>query len=173
MQIVVGQISILLTFAVAIGLGFQYSGSLLSLFVIAVLTSISIIPFGLILAAATKKVNGVLIVGNFPLFLFMFFTGVALPIKGQVLFTVLDYLIRRQLTEQSHKSQVLFTVLDYPVTLPGLMSPSHAVSALRKIMIMNMRLEEVLLEITALLVLTIFYFIIGIWAFRKRRMRVE
>ena len=151
MQIVVGQISILLTFAVAIGLGFQYSGSLLSLFVIAVLTSISIIPFGLILAAATKKVNEVLIVGNFPLFLFMFFTGVALPIKGQV----------------------LFTVLDYPVTLPGLMSPSHAVSALRKIMIMNMRLEEVLLEITALLVLTIFYFIIGIWAFRKRRMRVE
>jgi len=150
-QIVVGQISILLTFAVAIGLGFQYSGSLLSLFVIAMLTSISIIAFGLILAAATKTVNEVLIVGNFPLFLFMFFTGVALPIKGQV----------------------LFTVLDYPVTLPGLMSPSHAVSALRKIMIMNMRLEEVLLEITALLVLTIFYFIIGIWAFRKRRMRVE
>ena len=150
-QIVVGLISILLTLAVAIGLGFHYSASLAALILIAVLTGISVIAFSLILAALTKTVNEVLIVGNFPLFLFMFFTGVAFPIKGQT----------------------LFTVLDYPITLPGLMSPSHAVSALRKIMIMDMGLSDVLPEIVALLVLTVIYFAVGIWVFNKRHMRVE
>ncbi len=150
-QIVVGLISILLTLAVAVGLGFEYSGNLLPLLLIAVLTSISIIAFSLILAALTRTVNEVLIVGNFPLFLFMFFTGVAFPVKGQI----------------------LFTIFDYKMTLPGLMSPSHAVSALQKIMIMDMGLRDILPEIIALLFLTLIYFIIGIWVFKKKHMRVE
>ena len=150
-QIVVGLISILLTLAVAIGLGFHYSGSLLTLLFIAALTSVSIIAFSLILAAATKTVNEVLIVGNFPLFLFMFFTGVAFPIKGKV----------------------LLTILGYPITLPGLMSPCHAVSALKKIMIMNMGFRDVLPEIVALIVLTAVYFAFGILAFNKRHMQLD
>jgi len=105
----------------------------------------------MILAGVTKTVNEVLILGNFPLFLFMFFTGVAFPIKGQI----------------------LFSILGYPVTLPGLMSPYHAVLALRKIMIMNMGLRDVLPEIAALVTLTLLYFGIGVWIFQKRHMQVE
>jgi len=150
-QIAVGIVAILLSLVVAVGLGFTYSGSIMPLVFIAALTSISIIAFSMILAGATKTVNEVLILGNFPLFLFMFFTGVAFPLKGQT----------------------LFSILGYPVTLPGLMSPYHAVRALRKIMIMNMDLSDVFPEITALVILTFLYFGIGVWIFQKRHMRVE
>jgi ABC-2 type transport system permease protein len=149
-QIIIGLVSIVLTLLVAVSLGFTYSGSILPILLIAVLTSFSIIAFSLIIAAATKTVNEVLIVGNFPLFLFMFFTGVAFPIRGQE----------------------LFSVAGYSVTLPGLMSPNHAVSALKKIMILNMTLRDVFPEIIALVILTILYLLIGMWAFHRRYMRV-
>jgi hypothetical protein len=77
------------------------------LLLIAVLASISIVAFSLILAAVTKTVNEVLIVGNFPLFLFMFFTGAAFPMKGNE----------------------LFNVAGYAITIQGLMSPTHAINA--------------------------------------------
>jgi ABC-2 type transport system permease protein len=150
-QIGIGFISILLSLALAISLGFSYTGSLMVLLFIALLTSISIIAFSLIIAAITKTVNEVLIVGNFPMFMFMFFTGVAFPIGGKT----------------------LFTVAGYPFKLPGLMSPNHAVSALKKVLIMNMNLSDIIPEIFTLLILTLLYFLIGIWMFKKRHMRVE
>jgi len=149
-QILVGITAIVLTLLTAVWLGFDYAGSIAVLMLIAVLTSISIIAFSLILSAVTKTVNEVLIVGNFPLFLFMFFTGAAFPIKGNV----------------------LFTVADYPITLQGFMSPTHAINALNKVLIMNMSLNEVVPEIVTLIVLTVIYFIIGIWAFKQKHMKV-
>ncbi len=150
-QIALGLVSIVLTLATAVALGFEYSGSLLLLLFIAALTSISIVAFSMILAAATKTVNEILIIGNFPLFLFMFFTGVAFPVNGKT----------------------LFSIAGYAITLPGFMSPNHAVSALKKILIMNMGLHDVLPEIIALIVLSVIYFLIGIWGFQKRHMRVQ
>ncbi len=85
-QVVIGIIAIFLTLAVAVAMGFDLHGSLITLTLIAVLTSISIVAFSLIIAAATKTANEILIVGNFPLFLFMFFTGAAFPIKAKALF---------------------------------------------------------------------------------------
>jgi ABC-2 type transport system permease protein len=134
----------------AVGLGFEYAGSLFNVFVIAVLSSISIIAFSLILAAFTKSATEVLIVGNFPFFLLMFFTGVAIPINPRE----------------------LFSIAGYPITFQGLMSPTHAVNAMNKIMIMDMGLMDILPEITALLVLTAIYFAVGVWLFWRRHMKV-
>ena len=150
-QVLVGLLAILLTLAVAIACGFSHYNALWSVLFIAVLTSLSIFAFSLILAGVTKTVNEVLIVGNFPLFLFMFFTGAAFPLEGKA----------------------LFSVAGYPVSFQGLMSPTHAIAALKKTMIMEMSLVEVLPEIIALVVLTILYSGIGILVFRKRHMRVE
>jgi hypothetical protein len=47
-----------------------------------------------------------------------------------------------------------------------------AVTALRKVMIMNLGLRDILPELAALLVLTAIYFAIGAWAFWRRHMRV-
>jgi len=149
-QLIIGIISIALALLVAVGLGFEYAGSLFNVFIIAILSSVSIIAISLILAAFTKTATEVLIVGNFPFFLLMFFTGVAIPINPKE----------------------LFSIAGYPITLQGLMSPTHSVSAMKKIMIMNMGFIDILSEITALLVLTTIYFAIGVWLFWRRHMKV-
>jgi ABC-2 type transport system permease protein len=150
-QVIVGVIAIFLTLFTAVVMGFDLQGSLLILLLIAILTSVSIVAFSLIIATVTKTANEILIAGNFPLFLFMFFTGAAFPMKAKA----------------------LFHIFCYPISLQGLMSPTHAISALNKIMIMNMEFRDILPELVVLIVITIIYFIIGIWAFQKRHMRVN
>jgi len=149
-QIVVGIISLLLTLFMAVALGFNYSGAFSLVLLIAVLTGVSIVAFSLIVAAVTKTANEVLILGNFPLFLFMFFSGAAFPIHGKE----------------------LFAVAGYPITLQGLMSASHSVSALKKVLILNMGLADIIPELVVLLCLTVVYFLIGGWAFKRRHMKV-
>jgi ABC-2 type transport system permease protein len=149
-QVLTGVVSMVLTLLTAILLGFQYEGSLGILLLIAALTSMSIIAFSLIIASVTKSANEVLIVGNFPMFLFMFFTGAAFPLK----------------------SEALFTLAGYPVTVQGLMTPVHAISALNKALVMNMNLLSILPEILAILLLTLLYFIIGAMIFRQRHLKL-
>jgi ABC-2 type transport system permease protein len=128
-QLIVGIVSILLT----------------------LMTSLSLIAFSLIIAAFTKTTNEVLIVGNFPLFLFMFFTGAAFPFR----------------------SDGLFTLFGYPVSFQGLMSPTHAISALNKIIIMQMKFADIIPEIVSLIILTLLYFFIGMILFQKRHMKLK
>lgn len=149
-QVLVGVVSVFLTLSMAIMLGFEYQGSLGILLIVAILTSISIIAFSLIIAAVTKSANEVLIAGNFPMFLFMFFTGAAFPMQ----------------------SEALFTLAGYPFTVQGLMTPVHAISALNKALVMNMGLADILPELIALLLLTALYFTIGALVFKHRHMRV-
>ncbi len=149
-QVLVGLISVFLTLGVAIMMGFNYEGSLWILALIAFLTCLSIIAFSLIIAGFTKTVNEILVVGNFPLFLFMFFTGAAFPLGGKE----------------------LFAVAGYPVTIQGLMSPTHAISALKKTLILDMGIGEIIPEIVALIILTVIYFFVGVWLFRRKHMKV-
>lgn len=149
-QLLVGIISVFLTLLTAISLGFHCTGSMLAMIIIAGLTSLSVIAFSLIIASVTKSANEVLIVGNFPMFLFMFFTGAAFPLK----------------------SEALFMIAGYPINIQGLMSPTHAVSALHKILIMNMDISNVLPEIIAIGILTIVYFAIGVIIFNSRHLKL-
>ncbi|MCK4465435.1 MAG: ABC transporter permease [Bacteroidales bacterium] len=149
-QIVIGIISVIITLVVALGLGFKMNGAFLEMLFISTLSCISIIAFSLILAAFTKSANEILIVGNFPFFLFMFFSGAVFPMQGTI----------------------LFTIAGYKITTVGLMSPSHAISALNKIMIMDMPITETVPEIISLLVLSIIYFIIGWFFYQKRHMKL-
>jgi len=149
-QLVVGISSALLTLLIAIMLGFHYSGSLVMMVVIAGLTSLSIIAFSLIIAGITKSANEVLVVGNFPMFLFMFFTGAAFPLK----------------------SEALFTIAGYPITLQGLMTPTHAISALNKTLVMDMSVSTIIPELTAIVLLILVYFLIGAYLYNRRHLRV-
>jgi len=147
-QVLVGILSILLTLAAAVSLGFEMQGSYLLFFLIALLTSISMIAFSLILAALTRSVTDVLIVGNFPLFLFMFFTGAAFPMRAKA----------------------WFQIDGYGISWQSLMSPTHAINALNKVSIMNSGIAEILPELGSLLVMTFVYFAVGLWAFQKRHL---
>ena len=149
-QLLVGIISVLLTLLTAIMLGFKYEGSMMIMIIIASLTSLSIIAFSLIIAAITKTANEVLVVGNFPMFLFMFFTGAAFPLK----------------------SDALFTIAGYPINIQGLMTPTHAISALNKTLIMNMDISSIIPEIISIIVLTMLYFLIGGIIFKQRHLKL-
>lgn len=87
---------------------------------IASLTILSIIEFSMIISALTKSATEILVAGNFPLFLFMFFSGAVFPLK----------------------SDTLFTLAGYPINIQGLMTPAHAISALNKTLIMNMDISR-------------------------------
>jgi ABC-2 type transport system permease protein len=150
-QLLVGVASVLLTLLTAIMLGFKYEGSMTIMIIIASLTSLSIIAFSLIIAAITKTANEVLVVGNFPMFLFMFFTGAAFPLK----------------------SDALFTIAGYPVNIQGLMTPTHAISALNKTLIMNMDIFSIIPEIISIIVLTMLYFLIGGIIFKQRHLKLS
>ena len=150
-QLILGIISVILTLLTALLLGFQYAGSLSVMILIAGLTSLSIIAFSLIIAAVTKSANEVLVVGNFPMFLFMFFTGAAFPLK----------------------SEALFSIADYPMNIQGLLTPTHAISALNKTLIMNMDLSSIVPEILSIVVLTLIYFFIGGLIFKHRHLRMS
>lgn len=149
-QLLVGIVSVLLTLLTAIMLGFKYEGSLITMIFIASLTSLSIIAFSLIIAAITKTANEVLVVGNFPMFLFMFFTGAAFPLK----------------------SDALFSIAGYSINIQGLMTPTHAISALNKTLIMNMDISSIIPEIISIIVLTTLYFLIGGIIFRQRHLKL-
>jgi ABC-type multidrug transport system permease subunit len=93
----------------------------------------------------------VLVVGNFPMFLFMFFTGAAFPLN----------------------SDPLFTIAGYPVNIQGLMTPTHAISALNKTLIMDMDVLSIIPEIISILMLTVIYFLIGGAIFKRRHLKLS
>jgi len=150
-QVLVGLISILATLLLAGALGFDFKGSWGLFLLISILVCLSIIGFSLILAAITKTVNQILIVGNFPLFLFMFFTGAMMPVHGPT----------------------LFKMFDYDFTLPGLMSPYHAINALRKVSNYGAGFQDIWPELIALTALTIVYFCIGTVLFKKKHLKLK
>jgi len=84
------------------------------------------------------------------MFLFMFFTGAAFPLK----------------------SDALFTIAGYPINIQGLLSPTHAISALNKTLIMNMDIKSIFPEIISIVVLTILYFLIGALIFKRRHLKL-
>ncbi len=147
-QVLIGLLSVEVTLGTAVLLGFNFNGNFGYLFLVSALAAISVIAFSLIVAALTKSVNEILIVGNFPLFLFMFFTGAIFPIK----------------------STRLFSFGGYDFGLHGLMSPSHAISALDKVLILGMPPSETWPEMVSLVAITLVYFIIGFYLYRKRHL---
>jgi ABC-type multidrug transport system permease subunit len=150
-QILVGFISVLITLGVAAALGFRFQGSVLLVTLTVLLTTISIIAFSLFIAAFSRTVTQVLIIGNFPLFIFMFFTGAMFPMN----------------------IKPLFTMGSYPISPISLMSPTHAVSALNKLLIMQEGFQAIVPEMVCLTLLSAIYFLLGIWFYKKRHMREQ
>ncbi len=149
-QVIVAIISMLLTMLVAVSLGYKLlPGSFWFIMLVAFLTSLSMIAFSLIVAAICRSIKDVAIIGTFPLFILMFFTGAAFPISGGKLFTLAGF---------------TFHIND-------MLSPTWAVDALNKVLIRGQEIKETIPDLAMILVLTLAYFIIGVWAFRRRHMR--
>ncbi len=151
-QIIVAILSLLLALLTAMALGYTLiPGTFWFILLICVLTALSMISFSLLVAAMCRSVKEVAIIGTFPLFLLMFFTGAAFPVSGGQ----------------------LFTIGGYQVMLNDLLSPKFAIEALNKVLIRGLEVKDTIPEMIALVVLTLFYFVTGTWAFMRRHMRAR
>lgn len=149
-QVIIGILSLLMTMAAALGLGYELiPGTLGFILLIGFLTSLSMISFSLIVAGICRSIKDVAIIGTFPLMLLMFFSGAFFPMGGGRLFTIGDFTLH----------------------LNDLLSPTWAVDALNKVLIKGLEIRSTLPDMFAIMVLTILYFLIGIWAFRRKHMK--
>ena len=150
-QIMVASVSLVLALVTAIELGYKIiPGTLWYIILIGFLASLSIIAFSLLFAAFCRSIKDVAIIATVPMLIFMFFTGAAMPIKGGTLFSI-GY---------------------FDFTLTGILSPTHAINALNKVLLLGQPPVKTIPDISALVILTVIYFILGVWAFNRRHMRV-
>jgi ABC-2 type transport system permease protein len=149
-QIIIAMLSLVLAILAAMALGYELiPGTFGFILLISFLTALSMITFSLIVAAMCRSIKEVAIIGTFPLFLLMFFTGAAFPISGGK----------------------LFTIAGYTVMMNDILSPTWAVDALNKVLVKGQEPGETITEMVAVLVLTFIYLLLGTWAFRRRHMR--
>jgi ABC-2 type transport system permease protein len=144
-QWMIGVLSFGLTYWLAVLLGFNSQGSFLCVLLICSLAILSIIAVCLILVAFCKNATSVMIVGNFPLFILMFFTGSMIPLPRNEIVAGFAF--------------------------NDLLPPTHAVIALNKIFTFGAGFREISYEILMLILLTIGYYTIGIWLFRKKHLQ--
>jgi len=147
--ILLGIIAILLTFLVAMALGFESQGPVWAAMLIGAITAIAVVGAGLIVAAFSKTVSQAFIIANFPLLFFMFFSGAVYPLPS----------IR------------FFEVAGRVISLYDVIPPTHAIVALNKILTLGAGLTDVLYELGSLVVLSALYFAIGIGLFHQRHMQ--
>lgn len=146
--VIPGVVSVALTFLTALALGFRSQGPLWVAALIGAVTSLSIIGVGLVVACFSGSVMQAFLIANFPLGFFMFFSGAIFPIPRIPLFTV------------AGRSIGLYDILP----------PTHAVVALNKVLTLGEGLGDITYELVALLVLSAFYFGIGVWLFKRRHL---
>lgn len=146
--LLLGVVSVALTGGTALALGFRSQGSLWLAGLVAVATVPSVVGAGLVVACFARNGAQAFVIANFPLALFMFFTGVMLPMPPVI----------------------LGRVLGHPIALFDILPPTHAVRALNAVLNLGTGLGEVVFEVAALGVLSGLYFAAGAWLFQRRRM---
>ncbi len=150
-QIIVGLLAMLLTFGTAVALGYRTSGSLTAMMVVAVLSSLSIVAISLLVAAFLRTIFDLLTIGCFPFFILMFFSGGMFPLPP----------LR------------LFAVGGRSVSINDFLPTTHTITALDRILNYDAGLGDVVLELGAILVLTVVFYFAGAWLFTKRHLQAR
>jgi ABC-2 type transport system permease protein len=148
-QVIIGLLAMGLTYLTAFAFGYQTSGSIMAMTVVGILSCLAIIAISVLVAALLRTIFDLMTIGCFPFFILMFFSGGMFPIP----------------------TISLFALGGRSVNVNGILPTTHSITAFGKILNQGMGLGDVVFEMGAIVVLTIFYFAIGIWLFTKRHMR--
>jgi len=147
-QVLVGLAAGLASLGTAVLLGFRSAGPFWLALPVWILTSLSVIGLGLLVAAFTRSVAQAFLVANFPFGLFMFLSGTMFPVRGVP----------------------LFTFAGHEVNLLDLLPPRHAVNALTSVF--SFGSASIGYELVMLTLLSVAYFLLGAWVFHRRHLRV-
>jgi ABC-2 type transport system permease protein len=147
--VLVGTVAYALAFICALLVGFRSQGPVWIALLIGVVTSLSVIGLGMVVASFSHTVSQAFVVSNFPLGLMMFFSGVIYPLP----------------------KVTLFSLAGHEIGLYDFLPPTHAVAALNKVLTLGADLNGVLFELAALIILSALYFAMGVWFFRRFHLR--
>lgn len=147
--VLVGTAAYGLAFACALAVGFRSQGPLWAALLVGAVTCLSVIGLGMVVASFTRTVSQAFVVANFPMAMMMFFSGTIYPLP----------------------KIVLFTLAGHEIGLYDILPPTHAVAALNKILTLGADLSEVTFELSALVILSVLYFFIGVWMFKRFHLR--
>jgi ABC-2 type transport system permease protein len=146
--VLVGLAAEFLAYGTAMVCGFRSAGPLWVAVLVGALTSIGVIGAGLVVAAFSRNVSQAFVIANFPLGLFMFFSGTVYPLPRVEVFSI------------GSQSIGLYDIL----------APTHAVAALNKVFVLGVGAGEVVYELVSLVVLSVIYFGVGVWLFQRRKL---
>jgi ABC-2 type transport system permease protein len=147
-QIIISILCMFLTLLTAVAFGYKTGPWLGPVMVIGGFTSFSIIAFSLITAGFCSSVKDVMIIGNFPYFFLLIFSGI-MPLP----------------------SASLFTLLGHPFTFSNFFPVSFGVQAMNKVMNYGLGMKDIGFELAAILLLSLVYFLAGLLLFNRKHMR--
>ena len=148
-QVIIGLLALGSTYLTASSLGYRTTGSLAAVAVVGVISCLAIIAISVLVAAWLRTIFDLMTVGCFPFFILMFFSGGMFPIP----------------------TISLFTLGGRSIDINDVLPTTHSIAAFGKILNQGSGLGDVAFEIGAIVVLTVLYFVSGIWLFSKRHMR--
>ena len=145
-QIIIGLICLLLTLLASFTVGYTTSGSIPLLFLVGALTCFSVISISIITACFIKTMFGLLTLGCFPFFILMFFSDCFLPLPK------INF----------------FSLAGHQVYVNDILPTATATRAFNKILNYDSGFSDVSFEILWILALSLIYFFIGVWLFKKK-----
>lgn len=148
-QVLISTAALGLTFLAVFHVGYRTYGSIPLFFAVGALCALSVVAISLLVAAAMKTIFELLTVGTFPFFILMFFSDCMFPLPKLTLFHLAGYTF--------YVNDVLPTAL--------------TVKAFNKILNHGAGPADIGVELAGIIVLTVFYFAVGAWAFRRRHLR--
>jgi ABC-2 type transport system permease protein len=150
-QVLIGVVTLALTFLAALSVGYRTTGSLLAVLVVGAVTTLGVVALSVLVAAFLNSIFELLTVGCFPFFILMFFSESMIPLPKISLLQVAGHTL--------YANDVLPTSL--------------AVRAFGKILNHGAGLGGVAFELAVALLLTAFYYVLGTWLFTRRHYRVR
>jgi ABC-2 type transport system permease protein len=149
-QVLIGVAALLLAYLAALSVGYRGVGSLSTLLVVGALSTLGVVALSVLVAAFLRSIFELLTIGCFPFFILMFFSECMFPLPKVTLFELAGNTV--------YANDVLPTSL--------------TVRAFNKILNHGAGLTDVGFELAAMAVLTLAYFALGTWLFRRRHMHV-
>lgn len=150
-QVIIGLLALGLSYLTAVALGYSSSGSLVNMLVVGAVSCLSIVAVSLVVAGFLRTIFDLMTIGCFPFFILMFFSGGMFPLP----------------------SLTMFSIGTRAININDILPTSHTTAALNKILNFNAGLGDIAFEIAAIVILTLCYFFIGFWLFRKRHLRAN
>jgi len=144
-QLILGMISVMITFLTARALGFQSAGSIILALSLAMFASLASVGIGMMVASLSRNMTLAFLISSVAMFLLILFSGIIFP--------------RPEVT--------LFYLYNHPVGLFDILPTTHMGIGLGKVLTLGASLSDVAYEMTALFILSLVYFGIGVFIFNK------